>query len=233
VNRMPPQLSIIMPVFKEDAIINDALSRLTRVMSKASVEIIVVDGDPENSTINAVRQEGIKKISSPKGRGPQMNAGAKIAGSEILLFLHADTMLPFNAVDHILSACSHKDSIGGAFQLGIASPKPIYRFIEAVVSFRLRITRIPYGDQGIFVKKQFFQTIGGFKNIPIMEDVDLMRRIRKKRKKIILISEQVSTSPRRWEEEGVLFCTARNWILAFLFFVGISPVTLKKYYPRA
>lgn len=230
-NRMPPEISIIIPVFKEALIINNALLHLTRVMSGTSVEIIVVDGDPEKSTIDTIRQGGIKKIGGPKGRGPQMNAGAKAAKSDILLFLHADTMLPFNAADHILSACSRENIMSGAFKLGIASPKPIYRWIETLVSIRSRITRIPYGDQAIFIKKQFFQDIGGFTNIPIMEDADLMRRIRKKGKRIILITEQVNTSPRRWEEEGVLFCSARNMVIAFLFFIGVDPVILRKYYP--
>jgi hypothetical protein len=100
-----------------------------------------------------------------------------------------------------------------------------------MVSIRSRITRIPYGDQGIFIKKQMFDAMGGFKNIPIMEDIDLMLRIRKKRGKIILVPSQVKTSARRWEKEGVLFCTLRNWALAFFFLLGTDPKVLKKYYP--
>ncbi|MBW1893798.1 MAG: TIGR04283 family arsenosugar biosynthesis glycosyltransferase [Deltaproteobacteria bacterium] len=228
---MPPILSIIIPVFREEAIINTALCNLEPVMSGMPVEIIVVDGDFGKSTIHAIQYDGIKKIVGPKGRGPQMNTGAREAKSDILLFLHVDTILPENAVNHIISACSNEDIVGGAFDLGIASKKPTFRWIEKIASIRSRITRIPYGDQAIFIKNRFFQTVGGFKSIPIMEDVELMRRIRKKGEKIILISEPVKTSPRRWEEEGVLYCTARNLVLACLFFSGVNPEALKKYYP--
>ena len=107
----------------------------------------------------------------------------------------------------------------------------MFRIIEVMMNWRSRVTGIATGDQAIFIKNEFFQTVGGFKNIPIMEDVELMRRIRRKEKKIMLISEPVKTSPRRWEEEGVLYCTARNLVLACLFFSGVSPEALKKYYP--
>ncbi len=230
-SRMPPILSIIIPVFREAAIINTALCNLKSVKSEVPVEIIVVDGDPGKSTINAIQCDGIQKIVGPKGRGPQMNTGAREAKSNILLFLHVDTILPANAVKIIISACSNETIMGGAFSLGIASAKPIYRWIEKLVSIRSRITRIPYGDQAIFIKNEFFQAMGGFKNIPTMEDVELMRRIRRKGKKIMLIPEPVKTSARRWEEEGVLYCTARNFVLTCLFYLGVNPETLKKYYP--
>lgn len=231
VNPVHPELSVIIPVYNEGAAINDAISHLLHVMSGSSAEIIVVDGDSRRSTVDKISFNGVKTTVGPKGRGPQMNAGAALADGDILLFLHADTILPDDAADHIRSSCSGRDYAGGAFRLGIDSAKPVYRLIEKMVSIRSRVTRIPYGDQGIFIKKQVFYAMGGFKNIPIMEDIDLMLRIRKKRGKIILLPSRVKTSPRRWEKEGVLVCTLRNWVLSLLFLMGTDPKALKKYYP--
>ena len=106
---MHTKLSVIMPVYHEGEIINNAISHLVSIMPKSSAEIIVVDGDTQKSTINKICYDGIKKIVGPTGRGPQMNAGAALAEGDILLFLHADTVLPFNATHHILSSCSEKD----------------------------------------------------------------------------------------------------------------------------
>ena len=228
---MHPELSIIIPVYDEESAINSVIPHLLSIMSGSFYEIIVVDGDPKKSTINKIHYDGVRTAVGPKGRGPQMNTGAALADGDILLFLHADTILPLNAARRIRSSCADRACAGGASRLGINSPKPVYRLIEKMVSIRSQITRIPYGDQGIFIKKQVFRAMGGFKNIPIMEDIDLMRRVRKRRENIILVPEQVSTSPRRWEREGVLFCTLRNWILASLFILGVDPGVLKKYYP--
>jgi GT2 family glycosyltransferase len=127
---------------------------------------------------------------------------------------------------------SGKDVVGGAFDLGISSPKWIFRVIETISSFRSRITRIPYGDQAIFMKSGYFRKIGSFSIFPIMEDVDLMLRVGRSGGKIRIIPEKVRTSSRRWEKEGILFCTFRNWLLIMLFFCGVSPVQLAKYYGK-
>jgi rSAM/selenodomain-associated transferase 2 len=159
-----------------------------------------------------------------------MNAGARASNGRILLFLHADTVLPKNALDSVMSACSLKRNVGGAFELGIDSDRPGYRLIEKMIFLRSRRTRIPYGDQAIFLKKKSFMDIGGYKEIPIMEDIDLMRRVKQAGYKIKIISEPVTTSARRWEKEGIVYCTLRNFILSKMFYLGVSPITLKKYY---
>jgi hypothetical protein len=120
--------------------------------------------------------------------------------------------------------------VGGAFDLGIRSGKPSYRLIEKMVYFRTRLTKIPYGDQAIFIYRDVFSTIGGYKEIPIMEDIELMRRVKGMGYRIGIIPHPVQTSPRRWEKEGVAFCTLRNWTLATLFLLGVSPVKLARYY---
>lgn len=224
------QLSIIIPVFNESRVINATLVHLAELTFSGRLEIIVVDGNPSGSTINAITSSGIITMIGRKGRGSQMNTGAAAASGDGLLFLHADTLLSHDALDQIILILQHPDIIGGAFDLEITSKKRIFRLIERAASIRSRLTRIPYGDQAIFLKKSFFDQIGGFKDIPIMEDVELMRRVKKAGKKIKFIPRKVRTAARRWEKEGVIYCTLRNWTLILLYMLGVSPEKLKKFY---
>jgi len=147
--------------------------------------------------------------------------------------LHADTILDAWAFQEIKSVfLIRKGIVGGAFDLGIDSPRSVFRIIEWASSLRSRLTRIPYGDQAVFINAGFFQKMGGFSCIPIMEDVELMSRIRKFGGKIHIISRKVQTSSRRWEREGVFFCTLRNWLLILLYYCGVSPTKLVKFYVK-
>jgi GT2 family glycosyltransferase len=152
------------------------------------------------------------------------------AQGDILLFLHTDTRLPDNAFALIAAVMDKREYGGGAFELGINSDRLAFRLTEKFVSLRTHLTRIPYGDQAIFINREVFNEINGFKEIPIMEDVDLMRRIRKSGYKIYVIHEKVKTSPRRWEQEGFLYCTLRNWTITILYLFGAKPESLAKYY---
>jgi hypothetical protein len=147
-----------------------------------------------------------------------------------LIFLHADTRLPVSALQRISAELEDERCIGGAFDLGIAADSFAFRIIEKVASWRSRLTRIPYGDQAIFIRADYFRQLGGFRNIPIMEDVDLMQRIKLREGKIKIIGDKVSTSPRRWEKEGLIFCTLRNWLLLSLFLFGVKPERLARFY---
>ena len=223
-------LSIIIPVCQEMLVINRTIANLYALNFEGQFEVIVVDGDPGGNTIHAITSREVKKAIAPKGRGSQMNAGAAAARGKILLFLHADTRLGSGSLEMILLAMERKGIVGGAFELGIESSKRAFRIIEKAVRIRSRITQIPYGDQAIFLKRNFFNQIGGFKEIPIMEDVELMGRIKKSGWKIAIIPYQVHTSPRRWETEGLVFCTLRNWALITLYSMGVSPYRLAKFY---
>jgi len=223
-------ISIIIPVLNEAEIINQSLEHLNKIIKGHNCEVIVVDGNPSGNTIKSITQSKIKKIKGPLGRGAQMNAGAESASGSILVFLHADTLLPAKAIEHVISACKDSDVAGGAFDLGINSNRFIFRITERYTFLRSRMTKIPYGDQAIFLKKEIFDRLCGFKEIPIMEDVDLMRRIKHHGYKIRFITEQIKTSPRRWETEGVLYSTVRNIVLSSLFYCGVSPERLKKFY---
>ena len=222
--------SIIIPVLHEAKNINTVLEHLKQL--DENCEFIVVDGNPNRETIDNIRKKDIKRLSSEAGRGRQMNTGADIASGEILIFLHADTHMPVNAFDRIRSTLQNKAYVGGAFDLGIQSDKIIFKVIAMCASIRSHLTRIPYGDQAIFIRKDYFNTMGGYKEIPLMEDVELMQRIKKRGDKIYIFSERVFTSPRRWEKEGIVYCTLRNWIIIILYLIGISPDKLARYYGR-
>ena len=177
------EFSIIVPVFHEGERINGLVESLNDLDSDKTTEIIVVDGSQERDTLRAIHSNQVVKISSEKGRAIQMNAGAFIAKGEILIFLHADTELPVRALGKIHSLMERTDYVGGAFDLGIKSDKFIYKAIGTLSSLRSRLSRIPFGDQAIFIRKEYFDRVGGYKEIPLMEDVELMRRIKKSRKK--------------------------------------------------
>ena len=225
-----PTISVIIPVLNESPGINEVIAQLRAQGPVDTVEIIVVDGDPAGSTIKAISHPDIVRAIAGPGRGVQMNAGAARAASDILLFLHADTFLPQNAFKRIRQALEDAEFAAGCFDLGIRSGRTLFRVTERYVALRTRITRIPFGDQTIFIRREYFERIGGYREIPIMEDVDLMRRIRSRSDVICIIPERVSTSARRWEKEGVLLATVRNWMLQALYCCGVPPKLLARFY---
>jgi len=222
--------SFVMPVLYEGQCINNRIERMYRQFPTDSFEIIVVDGDSEKSTLRHILCRKVKTVTAPPGRGIQMNAGAQIAGGNILVFLHADTEMPQDALTHIREIMKTRQYVAGAFGLRFDSPRRIYRIIESAASWRCRLTRIPYGDQAVFISRSYFNIIGGFADIPIMEDIDLMRRIKKRGDRVYISPECVKTSARRWEEEGILYCILRSWILASMFCLGVSSHNLVRYY---
>ena len=227
---MMPKFSFIIPVWNEEAIISRTIEQVRDLSASGDAEIIVVDGDPGGGTIKVARHMGVKTAISEKRRGNQMNLGASLADGEILIFLHADTLLPPDAMELIETAMEDSSCIAGAFDLAIDSERPAFRLIEKAASFRSRMTRIPYGDQTIFIRKRDFRELGGFRDIPIMEDVEIMRRIKKRKGKICMIRKAVRTSPRRWEKEGIVYTTVRNWILLSLYLCGVKPESLVRFY---
>ncbi len=226
----PVEFSIIVPVFHEGERINDLIGSLNRLDFGKNVEIIVVDGSHENDTLRVIRSSHVIKISSEKGRARQMNAGALVANGEVLIFLHADTELPPQALEKIHALMERREYVGGAFDLSIKSDRFIFKVIGILSSLRSRLSKVPFGDQAIFIRRECFNQIGGYKDIAIMEDVELMRRIRKSGNKIWIFCDRVMTSPRRWEKEGVIYCTVRDWTLQLLYFLGFSADKLSRFY---
>jgi len=217
------KFSIIIPVYNEEGMINDTIAEIKRL---GDSEIIVSDAN--GNTNKHITDEHVIKIISSKGRGIQMNTGANCATGDVFVFLHADTKLPENYQEEIEN--SLKTHNVGAFMLKIHNSKFIYRLIEKGVSFRNKITKIPYGDQAVFCSRQAFQTIGGFMDIPIMEDVRFMQDCKKHKMKVYLSNVPVLTSARRWENEGFLYTLIRNSIIILLYYIGFSPKLLKKFY---
>ena len=193
--------------------------------------MIVVDGGSHDATAELAETQGAKVIQSRPGKAVQMNAGAAEAKSDILAFLHADTLLPEDFSGQIISALNLKGVVAGAFRLSIDSTAAGIRIIERVANFRSRLLRLPYGDQALFIKKSLFEKIGGFAEVPIMEDFILVRRLNR-RGKIIILPTAVTTSPRRWMHYGIVKTWLINQAIIIAYYLGITPERLTRWYRR-
>ncbi len=226
------KISMIIPALNEAKSIATVLARLD---SFANVEPIVVDGGSEDDTVAIAQAVGVKVVTAPKGRAGQMNAGARAATGEILLFLHADTFLPFSG-DRVVRQtlqppldARRSVPVAGAFELAIDAPLPSLRWIERLVNWRSRWRQMPYGDQAIFVTAETFWELGGFPEQPIMEDFELIRRLRR-RGRIAIVAPPVVTSARRWLKLGVWQTTFINQAIVIAYLLGVSPAQLAAWY---
>jgi rSAM/selenodomain-associated transferase 2 len=227
-----PDLSIVIPVYREAAVIERCLQKLARQEGIGGAEVLVVDGEG-GSTFPAIRGRLypfrlITLVSEP-GRGAQLDCGARRARAENLLFLHADTILPRKALR--LVKLTLRDYAAGAFTLGVASGRLRYRMWVLLVNAVTRLTRIPYGDRAHFIRKAFFLAVGGYEGLPLMEDVALMDKLRRRRIPVRILKQKVRTSVRRWEAEGLLRSILRNRGLLLRYRCGVSAHTLADRYP--
>lgn len=226
-NFIGQKISIIIPVINEGLTIEKCLLQFK---NNPNQEVIIVDGGSTDDTIQIAEKQGFKLINSGvKKRSYQMNLGAKKAQGDILLFLHADTILPDNYVELINNNLAHKNIVAGAFKLRIDAQKLSFRLLENLVNWRSYFFSLPYGDQGIFVKKNIFQEIGGFSDLAIMEDFILMKKLQKKGK-ISIIADEVITSARRWQKLGIFKTTMINQSVIIGYYLGINSETLAKFY---
>ncbi|MFP4574950.1 MAG: TIGR04283 family arsenosugar biosynthesis glycosyltransferase [Coleofasciculus sp.] len=219
-------ISVIIPVLNEASTIGSVLDRL---VNTDNVEVIVVDGGSRDETVTVARSRNVQVISTPPGRACQMNAGAARAMGDILLFLHADTRLPANFDCLVRQALQEPQIIAGAFKLRIDSQQWGLRLIERLVNWRSRFFSMPYGDQAIFLKATIFHTIGGFPNLPIMEDFEFIRRLQPQGR-ITIVPAFVLTSGRRWERLGIIKTTLINQLIILGYFWGVSPEKLARWY---
>ena len=221
------QISIIIPVLNEAEIIQKTLLKLKKDLD---IEIIVVDGGSKDNTIELAKALDVKVISYlATGRGEQMNLGAAQAKGDILLFLHIDTHLPKGYQAMIREALSYPKTIAGAFELKINGQERSLRLVEKMVNWRSHFLSLPYGDQAIFLKASIFQEIGGFPDLPIMEDFELIRQL-KHQGEIAIVPAAVLTSGRRWQKLGIFKTTLINQLIIIGYFLGISPKQLKHLY---
>ena len=222
------KISIIIPVLNEATKIKQAF---VSTQSSTHVEVIVVDGGSKDDTIERAKSLGIKVILSSTGRACQMNAGALVASGDILLFLHADTLLPSGFDVMVRNSLQQPGTVAGAFSLRIDAPHWSLRLVEWGVNWRSHFLQMPYGDQAIFLTKQIFYQKGKFHEIPIMEDFELMRRLRRIGH-IALIRVPVLTSPRRWLKQGIFKTTLINQIIIIAYLLGVSPQQIVRWYRR-
>ena len=222
------KISIIIPTLNEAATISRTLSHLNGV---ANLEVIVVDGGSIDATADLARFRGAKVIQSKPGKAIQMNTGAAAAAGNILVFLHADTLLPEGFSHQIVVTLNQRGVAAGAFRLSIDSPAAGIRFIECMANLRSRFLRLPYGDQALFMKKSVFDKIGGFPQMQIMEDFILVRRLKHKGK-IVIVPKAVVTSPRRWLHLGILKTWLINQLIIMAYYLGLPSERLTRIYRR-
>ena len=222
------RISIIIPTLNEAENIKEAIAT---TQANTNIEVIIVDGGSQDDTVAIAQSLGVKVISSPPGRAVQMNTGAVAATGEILLFLHADTCLPTGFDDMVRTALQQPGTVAGAFKLRIDASLLSLRWVEWGINVRSHFYQMPYGDQAIFLTKAVFQQIGGFPQLPIMEDFELMRRL-KRIGRIVIIPTPVVTSARRWLQKGVFKTTLLNQIVIIAYLLGVSPERICRWYRR-
>jgi len=221
------KISIIIPVLNEER----SLLRLgdyLRVIRQQGHEVIIVDGGSTDNTLSFAYDVTETVIISKPGRAMQMNSGAAIATGELLLFLHADTSLPDDALQ-ILCALSRRENCWGRFDVHLSGSRFVFRLIENLMNLRSCLTSIATGDQAIFIEKKLFDRIGCFPEIALMEDIEISRRLRKISKPVC-IKQRVTTSSRRWERNGIVATVFLMWKLRLYYFFGASPEKLKQLY---
>ncbi|MBE9111371.1 TIGR04283 family arsenosugar biosynthesis glycosyltransferase [Nodosilinea sp. LEGE 07298] len=221
-----PAISIVIPALNEASSLPMVLEA---IQAAANVEVIVVDGGSSDGTAEVARAMGARVVESTRGRSRQQNQGARVAKGSILLFLHADTCLPQGFDQAIRQTLSQSGVVAGAFTLAIDSPRQGLRWVEWGVNLRSRYLHMPYGDQAIFLKAEVFHQLGGFPDLPMMEDFELVRRLRKLGK-VAIAPRAVVTSDRRWRSLGILRTTLANQVMIMGYLLGIDPHRLARWY---
>lgn len=220
-----PYLSVIIPALDEA----DTLRETIQTADDPDAEIIVVDGGSTDDTRRVAEASGATLLVSKKGRALQQNKGAGAANGKVLLFLHADTRLPCRYVNHIFETLLPGATAAGAFRFRTDSKLPLMKAVEFIANFRAQFLQLPYGDQGLFVSKDRFQAVGGFPEMPVAEDLSMVRRL-KKCGRIRIAGAHAVTSGRRWRRLGVLRTTWINQVILAGCYLGISPGTLASLY---
>jgi rSAM/selenodomain-associated transferase 2 len=219
-------ISVIIPTYNEAKSIQTTIDRVN-LCNSSDIEIIVIDGGSQDETIAIAIESGVKVLQSAPGRAVQMNAGAAIAQGEHLLFLHADTWVP-EGFDRWVEK-GLEDSIAGAFELTIAGTDWQLRLVEWGVKLRSKLFQLPYGDQALFMTAETFHILGGFPDLPIMEDFVFIQQL-KQRGRIAIVPAAVLTSARRWQTRGIWQTTVMNQVVILGFYLGVKPQTLRRWY---
>ncbi|MDJ0722489.1 MAG: TIGR04283 family arsenosugar biosynthesis glycosyltransferase [Desulfobacterales bacterium] len=227
--RTPERISVIIPTLDEEKTIAPLLGDLQQARR---AEIIVVDGGSRDRTVVRAQQMGAHVIRTPPGRARQMNRGAAEARGRLLFFVHADSRLPTGFDDLLRRTLGTRGVAAAAFRLRIDAPGGGLRFVEFWANIRSRLLQMPYGDQGLGLPAALFESVGGFPALPIMEDFELVRRLRA-RGRIAILPAAVRTSPRRWLNVGVGRTTLINQAIVSAYLAGVPPRKLARFYRRS
>jgi rSAM/selenodomain-associated transferase 2 len=218
-----PMISVVIPTLNEERLLTAAIGS---VRTEAS-EILVVDGGSTDRTRDVAAEAGARVLDAPRGRGPQLDRGAREARGGWIVFLHADTRLEPGWGASIRGL--RDDVVGGAFRFALDTSRPGRRYTEWAVALRCRVLGVPFGDQAIFCRRRAYGEAGGFPHQPLFEDLAFVRRLRRLGPTVLLPSRAL-TSARRWERDGALVTTLRNNALILLFLAGVSPDRLAGLY---
>lgn len=231
------KLSVVIPALDEHSTIEAAIASA----SADGVEVLVVDGGSRDTTAERARKAGASVHCSAPGRAHQLAVGAQVARGDVVLFLHADTRLPVGWDAAVRSALEQPDVVGGAFRFGFDFPEPgssesgapgaPLRLVEWGARVRVALTRLPYGDQALFVRREVLEQMGGVPQQPIMEDLDLVRAL-KRRGRLALLAAPALTSPRRYREAGVAQTVIRNSLAAAGWLLGLDRQRIAAWYQR-
>lgn len=219
-------VSVVVPVLNEAGILGETLRRARQPGVR---EIMVVDGGSSDRTVEIAGGLADVVLHSERGRALQMNAGARRATGEILLFLHADTLVPPGFAAEVIAACGRPEVIGGRFDVELQPSSPLLWITGELINRRSRLTGGATGDQAIFIRRDVFEALGGYAEIPLMEDLDLSRRM-KRAGSVACLRSRVTTSSRRWRQGGTVRTILLMWMLRGLYYAGVSPARLHRMY---
>lgn len=225
---MKAVLSIIIPTLNEEASLPGTLAPL---FAQPGCEVIVVDAGSSDATCILAETAGCRVLKAPRGRGRQMNLGVAAAAAPMLLFLHADTILPPSFPQRIVETLNRPGVSGGAFSLAIAGGRPTLTAIAHLANLRSRLFGLPYGDQALFTSHSLFARVGGYPEMEIMEDVVFARRL-SRLGRVMILPESATTSPRRWQNLGLLRTTGLNQLILLGYVLGLPTATLARWYQR-
>jgi rSAM/selenodomain-associated transferase 2 len=220
--------SVVIPALNEGAQIADLLSFLSGLDPRP--ELIICDGGSSDNTVE-LSSKFAKVVRSPKGRATQMNVAAKLATGDVLWFVHADCRPHIDSILAMQQVLQDPSVVGGGFEYSFDDPRWFFRVAEYCSNWKNHALGLLYGDMGIFVRKDVFVSFGGYNEIPLMEDMDICRKM-KAAGKIVIVPRTIRTSARRWRTQGIVVTVVRNWLLQSAWALGVSPRILYRHYER-